>query len=161
MKLGSNLLPSRIISTMACFLCPERRVLESELGRLRRWSQDPTSRPAVDRLFSKRVVCQVVNPHGRVPYTVEAAELRYKQDFPAWDKGLVRMPPGVLYMDKLQVYERAQDLEQEYLHKAMSGGVRGSYINRIGSMGESVAVEAVADLLKGRQAFIINGFKFR
>ena len=161
MQSGSDLLFSRIIPTMPCFLCPERRMLESELGRLRRWSQDPAERPPVDGLFRQREVCQVVTPHGRVPYTVEAAELRYGQDFPAWDKGVVRIPPGVLYMDKLKVHERAQDLEQEYLHKAMPGGVRGSYINRIGGMGESVAVEAVADLLEGRQAFIINGFKFR
>ena len=68
---------------MSCFLCPERRMLESELARLRRWSQDPTERPAVDGLFRKRVVCQVVTPHGRQPYTVEGAELTYGQDFPA------------------------------------------------------------------------------
>ena len=121
---------------MSCFLCPERRMLESELGRLRRWSRDPAERPPVDGQFRQREVCQVVTPHGKVPYTVEAAELRYKQDFPAWSTGLVRIPPGVLYSDKLQVYERAQDLEQKYLQQAMPDRVRGNYINRIGPKGK-------------------------
>ena len=146
---------------MACFLCPERKKLETELTRLTSQSRNPVQRPPVDAQFRQRVICHVVTPHGRRPYTIGQAEDQYKVDHPGWSSSLVRIPPGVLYNDKLKEMERATDLEKRFPGGTMPDQIRGNYENRCGTMGESVAVEAFAQMLEGRTAFLLSGFSFQ
>ena len=141
-----------------CFLCRERGKLEAELARLEKWRRNPVERPPVDAAFRSRVICHVTTPHGRNPLDVATCESLYKQDHANWDTGLVRMPPGPLYFDKMALTQRARDLEKQ---PQMSSQEKGNYVNRIGAMAEATATETLARVLQGRPAVLVQGFKFR
>ena len=103
--------------------CGLDRLWANHEGQIKKLLREATKRPPPPSDFRHRQLCQVKTSGMKsIPYTVQDSERRFTEDFPNWEKELIKCPPGELYYDQMKPFTRARDLEKKYGNKPTRSG---------------------------------------